>query len=824
MKPAGGLSFPFGLRLLLLPLLLAISDSAWGALDKAALDALFDDNARKPSALEGALAVDLRRRMEVVNGQLRRFDASYVHWGTTLEAGYLGLDSSRNGLMALSPYLNLRQEFESRPRSWVDYRLRFAAGVADLAGTYLGGAPPEDPELAALASRLGALAGKDGISAADARGLLAYAQYSDPLRTTRIALASVLAQVGRAYGLYGPLDLGWTLSGLVKLAHLFPNAALDASAGPRLDLGKDRGIGLYGGVTHNLSPLGNRLLQDLFGPGGTAGGVHGETAPHLTAAYAGSLPGWPELLADLKATRQWNADTVADQLRAALRTVMGGKPTEISAAVLAEKGPAIEFARTRACAELTCRFSDSVTGGLGYRRENIRYGDASVAGETVYSTVQLRFGPGDHGADWEIRSGGKDALAAPPLKGFERVAAALNQALGEAFGVAESAQLLLETLRLTSLGDLGPTKTAAQDLSRRVHDMDPETRQALRDTLLSYDTTPAQRRFLDDLFSGKSADQLARDLEQADGLEALRGKLAAVDLKPVLGQLEEIRKLLALISSDGMMEKLAVRVGRNRLLDALDRTDQPVPQLHTRFRWSPAVLFAAGAILSSRPSPVAPLSAADARDRIEPWLWRGLAQNLGMQESATPEQVTAELLARLGRGIQEELRKRLGSRLEERFSRLTPEEAAGELQRNLPASTLEKLRARYGRDLSGLLTPGRTGKDVLDAALDGIVSDFLRDHLGPVADQGAAALASWLGQLIRRELNAMLIQVLLASEQLDQLSADRGRKSAELGVDMLQDSFGKLERRRGRLRRVLQDAASLLDSPSQKGGQPPFHL
>jgi len=73
--------------------------------------------------------------------------------------------------------------------------------------------------------------------------------------------------------------------------------------------------------------------------------------------------------------------------------------------------------------------------------------------------------------------------------------------------------------------------------------------------------------------------------------------------------------------------------------------------------------------------------------------------------------------------------------------------------------------------------------------------------------KGLSELAVWAGDILRREVNMTLIQLLLASEELNRLTVDKGLKAGDLSVRMVMRSFGQLDaRRRAKTERRLDNA------------------
>lgn len=74
-------------------------------------------------------------------------------------------------------------------------------------------------------------------------------------------------------------------------------------------------------------------------------------------------------------------------------------------------------------------------------------------------------------------------------------------------------------------------------------------------------------------------------------------------------------------------------------------------------------------------------------------------------------------------------------------------------------------------------------------------ADRLRKTYGNDLDAIMKAAVQWPSDVVRREMNQLALQVILASEQLNELTVDKGERIADLNVHALQSSFEYLDRR-----------------------------
>ncbi len=774
---------------------------------RAVLDGVFDGTAALGERARAGdeLVFDARVRNETV----RSVTVTNPKTGLSLEVGQLGIDG-RSSLLMPSPYVNVTKAVDSDPKSWVDYRVKAQIAYVDLKARFFHDGP--DPRVGRLAD----LAVSLGAPADDVARIRQSLSYDDAYRAQGIVVASLLAQMGRAYHLGGPVDVGWSVTSLTKMMHLAPNQAFDESIGLRIRLpGDELFLGVFGGVMQNISPVGNRVYQELMGEGGVKAGVNLENAPHWTTALWGRVPGVDDARFSVSVGQRYNADTTVTQGEAALMTSVRRVPIAVRASVSRESGPGIEYERDKARLQVDAQLSDRTRAYLAYERDKIQYGNADLNSDAIIAglTVDLDGKRGanltvDHlfGGEYET----KGQVMRPYLPGATRV---VTDAISDGVQAAERAT---DLVRLIDTGAAAAQIDAGMNaLSLALGRLGPEAAGALIDRMSALPLTGEQRAVLADVMlrvapAASEADRrlrrmiseslgpaMDRFLERArDG--ATRQELLA-DLHADAGRAVEV---LRLIGDQETWNAVAISAGRRALLTALDETqtvDIPVLDKTISFKTHAPVLLAAFGAFNSRLSPLAPVRAGEA----EPWLLRMAADRLDMPDGpVTPEMITARLVA-LG---QERLQDELDRRLAPAIDRLV---ASGVYDRPrvvstvfdaLPASAADALRARYGADLENLLPPeGASAEQMrrfLSERLGGELSAALGAAFGEAAARAVSEMASWAGELLRREMNMATIQMMLAAEELDRLTVDRGRKAGDFGVEMIASSFRKLDARR----------------------------
>lgn len=111
---------------------------------------------------------------------------------------------------------------------------------------------------------------------------------------------------------------------------------------------------------------------------------------------------------------------------------------------------------------------------------------------------------------------------------------------------------------------------------------------------------------------------------------------------------------------------------------------------------------------------------------------------------------------------------------------------------SLDALMLDKLGGKAG------CQPGPQPQTATDCILsnlpDGVRQDVEKNYAGFV-DVALKAAVSWPAGVLRREVDRMALQVILAAETLDELSVDHGERIADLNVRGLMRSFDRLDER-----------------------------
>lgn len=761
---------------------------------------MFDGAASRPGDAKAGDELVWDARFQ--NGTLHHLNVTNTRTGTTWEVGQLGVDG-RHVLLGPSPYVNATKRWESEPGSWVDYRARAQIALVQLNARYFEEAPGD-----ARLDRAFELGRRLGLSDEKSRTWSSYFRYEDPYRAQNIVVASVLAEVGRAYNLFGPVDVAWSLTNLTKLAWFAPNTAFDESAGVRVKLGETGSyLGVFGGVTQNLSPVGNRIMQGFLSADKVDAGLFVEQAPHATVALWGKVPGVSDLDYALEASHRRNADTRVYEGRAALITTLADRPLTLSGSYSRERGDGIEFDRERLRAELQYELGRGVNAFVGVERERFRFGSAEVESDAAMAGITIFPGAGRSKVTVDGLFGGRYL----PASGGDPTA--LSAALGlvqtgltKGLAAAEEAEQAWQRLR----GEIDPAQwqLIADRLSRSLVDLGPQVLPRVLDELAKAGLNDAQRRLISDLVL-RTLSPSSPYYQQAQGWlqDALaRGPEALGRIDDAAAWFdahkEDIRGLISLLGDERMWEAAMVQAGRKALVENLAQENKiEIPQigLKYKFKVTPGVLLAAGSILNSRLSPMAPIG----KGELEPWLLKAAGRELGLSGEVTEADLIGGLWGMADRQLQAALQERLAGLdgLLASVDAADRQRAVDQVLGALPPELRGALQSRYGTNLESLLPAAGTDPAAIRAALARLpaeLSAFLHQEIGPDLEKGVAQLVGWAAELLRRQIDQALLHILLAAEELDRLTVDGGLKAGDLGVKMLQSSFQKLDARKQR--------------------------
>jgi len=778
---------------------------------RAVLDGVFDGTAAlDPSQAHAGdqLIFDARVRNETV----RSVTVTNPRTKLSVEVGQLGVDG-RTNLIAPSPYVNVTKGWESKPDSWVDYRVRAQVAYVDMKARFFNDGP--DPRV----DRMLGLAGSLGAPQGELDRIRSALTYDDAYRAQGLVIASLMAQMGRAYHLGGPVDIAWSVTSLTKMMHLAPNQAVDESIGFRIRLpGDELFLGVFGGAMQNISPIGNRVYQELLQTGTVKPGLNLENSPHWTTALWGRVPGMDDAKFSLSVGQRYNKDTTVTQGEAALMTSFRRVPVAVRAQYSRERGDAIEFDREKARLQLDAQLNDRTQAFVAYERDRIKYGNAELDSNAVLAGITISLdakrGRGDSRLTVDHLFGGEYEAKGQPLRPFlPEATRVVTNAIANGVEAAERATDLARLI--DSQATAAQIDAGLNSLSLSLSRLGPEAATALIERMGTLPLTDAQRRLLSDALlrvvpAGSELDsRLRQQISTAlgAGMDAALARVRdgaerAELLAAIRAHAGQAVQLLHLIGDQESWNAIAVAAGRHALLEALSKSQViniPVLDQTINLQTNAAVVMAAMGAFNSRLSPVAPIRAGE----VEPWLLRRAGDALHLPEGPVTSEMVAGRLVQMGQErLTQELDRRLAPAINQLVASGTYDRAqiSGAVFGSVPPAAADALRARFGANLEGLLPPEGASPEQMRAfitqRLNQELSTALSGEFAGAAARAVAEMTSWAAELLRRELNLATIQLMLAAEELDRLTVDHGRKAGDLGVEMIARSFEQLDTRK----------------------------
>lgn len=552
---------------------------------------VLDRQEKKTPALDRLKAMaseaPLVPHLELQGGEVRKLGLG------AFEAGQLGL-GGRSPLVAPSPYFSVESGGEGSGAR-LDYSWRARANVVGLgARLYENDEPELDRKIDLGLESLKTLDPAWGVKPDEVDGWKRSLSFSTSFETTWMFLGSAMGRVGRAYHLLPRVDVGWSAMGEARVAGIFPNAALDQTAGARVKVDERTNVGVFGGVTETPRLFGGGTIKDSLAGDKfklkTDPGV--DAAPHASVAAWGRMPYLSSARYEVSAGQQWNPWTTVRAVSAAASVDAVG----VFVRHEAETGEEHEFSRKKSSAGVSVSPSQGldVTGSVF--SDSARYGSARIDSQGVWLglTVKETQGPAK-GASVTMTS----------LFGGQQSFLSLDRQ-------SEFVRMLESYLDLVrALKDAAPSPDAAW---MRLHD--------------AWDS-------LGDGWKKLLSDAWAERNPGGPTLEQI------LSIKPA--DFKTINAFIDLIADTRTVERLVVRYLRSSILDDLQKVEIPVLGKNVRMT-APMVLAAAHAYgLSVATLP--PITERDARESLDAFLTRKLQAKLpeGALDKIDPELAKAAI-------------------------------------------------------------------------------------------------------------------------------------------------------------------------------------
>ncbi|MBI5630853.1 MAG: hypothetical protein HY921_08220 [Elusimicrobia bacterium] len=615
--------------------------------------------------------------------------------GLSFQGGYLGV-AGRSPLIGVSPYFSVRQDIEGS-NSWVDYAVQAQVGVVDLKSRlYYADNPSLDSRIDRTVDGLSGLDPRIGLRPQSIESLRDPIRFSMDFQGQNTVIGSVLAQVGRAYPIVGPLDAGWSAMLVGRYSGGFPNVVLDQSGALRVRLGEENYFGLFGGVTEAVGLFKENFATAALTQDKVKLPVHPDLAPHASVAFWGKMPYLSGARYSVEAGKQWNPMTTVQTVAASVVAPAGKEGhVGVQGRYSKEDGAAIEFHRKTVSAGVAYSPNRDLELSVNLQQDQIQLGNATVKNQGVFFGVTYTGNDPNSGTGhFDFLSGGKDKLIVPAHVQSEYVKDVQKV-------LARFIELKTQLEAVIGPGGLEARQNQLQGL---------------------YQGLPADvRQQLNDAY--RAANPAGPSLEEL--------------MATPIPSLESINQLVTLLADAQVLERILVRHLRNAILEELSHAE--VKFLGQKIKLNVPGLIAGAHAYRLGLSPLPGITEKDAREGVDVFLIKKFATSLGCKDGSTPEQVTQCLL------------------------------------QSLPEPTRNAILAAYGAN----------------------VHELLKNNV------------TWMSDIIRREINATILQLFIASEQLQELTVDQGERPAALNARALGKSFARLdERRRAQALEVLGAAKS----------------
>ncbi len=711
------------------------------------------------------------------NGQANEVAVSAGNWNVAV--GQLGV-GDRSAILAESPYINIRRVTRSPLESAIDRRLELQAGVIQINSRFFGDGAQSDSF-----DRLSDMGRRLGLPDSSIASLRSRFAVEDPWRSELGVLAGALAQFGRAARVPLPfqsevaVDLAWSATMLAKTSGYAPNIAANASAGLRVTLPSGHQGALIGGWTEEVLPIGHDLLNDLARGDGAKVGLGREGSPQATAVISGPIPG-TVVDFELGASQRWAATVVEQKVQGGLSSVIAGKPVSVRMSLKDEHGKTIEYGRRGAEIEASLTFAPGSSVYALCEKEKISYGGVDISNDGCLTGV--RWTPGAAVTlNADVIFGGKDKVSDK--------------------GSLEAAALA------ASVGRLGAAGLEVTDAVART--LDPEAGLNAALTVISRLPTSEVAAALDAIAASPLP---AQTKELIAGLisQAANGAntLTAAELRRViereLGPIPDVKKeyasrrtlaveAIGLLSDPKFWDGAVQSAVRSQILASVSELKISAGPLGTlRITPASAILLSGAARYNS--SPVSPLTKEDSDMLFQKTVRGELGRLIGGPAGGDALAIANALIDRSRDAFASALETDVIARLPQLNDRIA---LANQALSYLPPEVASRLRAQLGADL-GLSNLDTAGVIAVLRALPERAATDLRANMAPAAAKALDQALALAAQSVRREINRAVIQLMLASEEFDRLTVDRGMKPGDLGARMISESFKRLDERNRR--------------------------
>ncbi|MEK7389261.1 MAG: hypothetical protein AAB036_06155 [Elusimicrobiota bacterium] len=689
----------------------------------------------------------------------------------SVAVGQLG-NGGRSAVMDVSPYVNVRHISRSPLDTLIDRRFEFQAAAVDLKSRFFGDAAPNSSM-----DRFIDMARRLEMPENVINPLRSRTTVDDPWQQQLNIFAGGLLQFGRAARLNLPfqsplaVDLAWSATGLVRSSGYAPNIAGNASAGMRLSFPRDyQALGIFG-VTDELLPVGHtifsRVLRDQIRPT-----LEQEISPQATITLSGPVP-FVDANLVLGASRRLSGTVVADKLQGGLSSNLGRKPVHLRAGYKNERGR-VEYHREGAEIEASLEVFPGSSIYTLCEKEKISYGGVNISNEGCLAG--LRWTPFPYATlNTDFVFGGKDKFTGTRSQA-DALAAHLARLGAEGLQIADKIAAQADPQRgldsaLKFLAAMPRSDQVAVLDTLALSPLPPQTKELIADRL--------SRIFSD----GPNSDN--RDIQ--DIIDRNLGAVSAVK-KDYSVKRELAAEAIELLSDPAFWDNAARSAIRSQILASIRDISVPLGPLGT-LRFSGPSITAMVNAARYYGSPISPFTSQDSLT-LQNRILSALGQLAGASEGANTLVITNSIIDRTVTAFAEKIESDLIPSVQQNKDAVS---LANQAMAHLPPDVAARLRSQYGIDL-GMSELDIPSIEAFLRTLPELAGREMRP-LAPTAAQALSQALVFLSESLRREVNKLLIEHLLAAEEFDRITIDRGLKPGDLGARMISESLRRLDKR-----------------------------
>ncbi len=376
-----------------------------------------------------------------------------------------------------------------------------------------------------------------------------------------MTIGSAMGQVGRAYHLFGPIDVGWSVMGIMRASDMFPNLSLDETVGVRFKLNENHAMGYFTGLTQSAVEGGRTWTETL---------KEERTAVHDAIAFWGDMRN--DLGYRVELGRQQNATTNVESLSSSLLIPSRYDDIAIRARIEEETGDSIEFHRKRTSLGSEFRVSRNWDMGVDLGVDEIDFGGVESKSKSLM--LSFRYNPKKSKSNLRFRTTHTARSDSDPSPGELPIARKVYDAVLKLDNVLVRIQ--------NELNRVDPAE-AAQELSDAIAELPPLAQEALEEEL-----------------GGISAERIAQLVQQAQN-ETNEAR-------------EELARIAGIVGDKAVIERLAVRAARKELYATVAR--QEIDILGKTVPLSPPQLIALAHAYNLSNDPLPPVTSRD----IDNWI------------------------------------------------------------------------------------------------------------------------------------------------------------------------------------------------------------